>query len=60
MGVQIMLATIFFYLDSYWLAWTGLFPSLPLWSPHGAVMALIISLATVVLGGIYILKFVNR
>jgi hypothetical protein len=55
-----MLATIFFYLDSYWLAWTGLFPSLPLWSPHGAVMALIISLATVVLGGIYILKFVNR
>ena len=55
-----MLATISFYLSSYWLLWTSLFPSLPLWSPHGAVMALIVSSATVVLGGIYILKFVNR
>jgi len=55
-----MYSTFFFYLDSYWLAWANLFPSVPLWSPHGAVMALIVTLAALVLGGIFILNKLNR
>ncbi len=55
-----MFSTLFFYLASYWLAWTNLFPSLPLWSPHGAVMTPIIAAAFLVLAGKYLMTFVNR
>ncbi len=37
-----------------------MFPSVPLWSPHGAVMTLIVSLVALVLGGKYIMELVNR
>ena len=55
-----MLSTFFFYMDNYWLAWITLFPSIPLWSPHGAVMTLIVSLAFAVLAGIYFKRLVVR
>ncbi len=55
-----MVSTIFFYMDTYWLAWITLFPSVPLWSPHGAVITPIVSLAALVLGGKYIMELVNR
>jgi len=55
-----MFSTFFFYMDTYWLAWTTLFPSIPLWSPHGAVMTLIMSISLGVLAGIYIKRLVAR
>ena len=55
-----MLATFFFHMANYWLAWTGLFPTVPLWSPHGAVMTLIMTLAVGVLAAIYFKRLVAR
>ncbi|MDP6690146.1 MAG: hypothetical protein QF384_11680 [Alphaproteobacteria bacterium] len=55
-----MLTSVSFYLDAYWMIWTGMFPSMPLWSPHGAVMTLIVGAAALVLGGAYCLKLFNR
>jgi len=59
-GSFAMLMTVSFYLDLYWMIWTGMFPSLPLWSPHGAVMTLIVTAAALVLGGAYCLRMFNR
>ncbi len=55
-----MLTSVSFYLDAYWMIWTGMFPSMPLWSPHGAVMTLIVGAAALVLGGACCLKLFNR
>jgi hypothetical protein len=55
-----MFSTLFLHLASYWLAWTNLFPSMPLWSPHGAVMTPIVAAAALVLGGKYLMAVVNR
>jgi len=40
-------------LDTYWMLWTTLFPSVPFWSPHGAEMTLILAAAITVLSGKY-------
>jgi hypothetical protein len=34
---------------TYWLLWISLFPSVPFWSPHGALMTLIVVAAAIVL-----------
>ncbi len=44
-----MLSSINFMFDTYWTLWTTLFPSVPFWSPHGAVMTLIAAAAIGVL-----------
>ena len=44
-----MLSSASFMFDTYWLLWISLFPSVPFWSPHGALMTLIIAAAFFVL-----------
>lgn len=46
-----MLSSISFMFDTYWTIWSSLFPYLPFWSPHGAVMTPIIAAAVGVLAG---------
>ena len=48
-----MLPSINFMFDTYWTLWVSLFPDVPLWSPHGAVMTLIIAPALAILAGVY-------
>ncbi len=55
-----MLASAGFLLDAYWTQWTGLFPSIPFWSPHGAVMSLILGAAFSVLAGKYVWRMLRR
>ncbi len=46
-----MLSSISFMFDTYWTLWMTLFPSIPFWSPHGAVMTLIAAAAFSFLAG---------
>ncbi|MDP6563823.1 MAG: hypothetical protein QF578_03275 [Alphaproteobacteria bacterium] len=55
-----MLNSIAFQLESHWLAWAGLFPHLPFWSPHGAAMTLIVGAAVAVLGARYMWLLLHR
>ncbi len=55
-----MLSSASFMFGTYWLLWTTLFPSIPFWSPHGAVMTLILAAALFVLIVKYFWKILRR
>ena len=48
-----MLSSISFTLNTYWIVWTTMFPSIPLWSPHGAIVTPIVFAALCFLSGKY-------
>jgi hypothetical protein len=48
-----MLSSISFTFDIYWALWITMFPSIPFWSPHGAVMTPILGAAICFLAGKY-------
>ena len=48
-----MLSSISFTFDIYWTLWITMFPSIPFWSPHGAVMTSILGAAICFLAGKY-------
>ncbi|MDP6345466.1 MAG: hypothetical protein QF578_04020 [Alphaproteobacteria bacterium] len=55
-----MLVPFFNHLELYWIAWINLFPSIPLWAPHGAAMTLIVGCAAAVLAGKYLWNLSQR
>ncbi len=55
-----MLSSINFMFDTYWTLWITLFPTVPFWSPHGAVMTLIAAAALSVLSGKYCWEMFKR
>ena len=48
-----MLSSISFTFDTYWTLWITMFPSIPFWSPHDAVMTPILGAAICFLEGKY-------
>jgi hypothetical protein len=48
-----MLSSISFTFDIYWTVWITMFPDIPFWSPHGAVMTPILAAAVCFLAGKY-------
>jgi hypothetical protein len=55
-----MLTSISFTIDTYWTVWITMFPSVPFWSPHGAVITPIIFAALCVLAGKYSWDLLRR
>jgi hypothetical protein len=55
-----MLSSASFLLNAYWTQWITLFPSIPFWSPHGAVMTPIFAAALCVLAGKYCWRLLRR
>ena len=54
------LPSISFTIDTYWTVWITMFPSVPFWSPHGAVITPIIFAALCVLAGKYSWDLLRR
>ena len=48
-----MLSSNSFTFDTYWTLWITIFPSIPFWSPHGAVMTPVLGAAICFLAGKY-------
>ena len=55
-----MFTTIHFTLILYWTIWISMYPSVPYWNPHGAVMAPIVAAAISFLMGKYLVDLANR
>ncbi len=55
-----MLSSASFMFGTYWLLWISLFPSIPFWRPHGAIMALIFAAAVSFLILKYFWKVLHR
>ncbi len=46
-----MLSSIAFTFETYWMVWTTMFPNIPFWSPHGAIITPILLAALCALMG---------